>query len=166
MSFTAVLPRMWLVPRTTLILRFFMYPVCRANARLVRKTALTLSCNTRWARKSCKVLFQTLLCTCGERTLLDTDAQGYLPTQVKVRSSLGLGIGNPIVGLQQQGRGQKVADMPKAAGRDTRSPIVGAVELGKLLVSKQLAPLTGQKAVEGISPHIVEVQMVRLKYRH
>lgn len=51
-----------------------------------------------------------------------------------------------------------------------RSPVVRPVQLGKVLVPKQLAPLTGQKTMEGISSNVVEVvdmpealEMVRLK---
>src|SRR5437879_13325309 len=58
--------------------------------------------------------------------------------------------------LQEEGGSQQ-------ARRHARPALIPAVELGELLVSEQLTPVSGQEAVEGVAPDVVEPEMVRLE---
>lgn len=49
--------------------------------------------------------------------------------------------------------------MPAGSG-DTRTPIIRAIEVGEVLVPKQLFPVQGEEAVEGVPSYVIEVGMV------
>ena len=93
--------------------------------------------------------------TLGERPVFHFDTQRHLPAYVEVRPLLGLGVAHPVMCLKQQcGRQQ--------ARRDAVSPVVSAVQLGELLVFKQLPTHRGQQTVEAPTTHVVYVQPVSL----
>ncbi len=65
----------------------------------------------------------------------------------------GLLVRNPVVGLEQQGRGQE-------ARWDTQSPVGEAIEVGEVLVPKQLVALGGQQAVERVPPDVLQIRVI------
>ena len=116
-----------------------------------------------WARNSCSVLFpkdtpaQTAGAgsgRCGKGALVQFGPQCHLPAHVKVRSSFGLIIRNPIVRLEQQGRRQE-------AWRNTIPPIIRTIQPAEVLVPKEVPSLRGQEAIERVPSHKVEVYMIR-----
>ena len=79
--------------------------------------------------------------TLREGPSLDLYTQCHLPAYVEVRFLLGFGVARIVVGLQQKrGRHQ--------ARRNAVPPVVGAVQLPKLLVTKQLSTQRGQQAAK------------------
>ena len=90
----------------------------------------------------------------GEGPVLHLNPQGYFPAEVKVGPSLGLGIADLVVGLEQKGRRQQ-------AGRHAVPAVVGAVEFGELGVPEQPAPQRREETIEAFPPHVVQVQPVR-----
>jgi len=93
--------------------------------------------------------------TLGERPLFQADLQRDFPAQVEVRPRLGLFVGNPFVGLQEQRRSQQ-------ARRDARSPVVRAVKVGEVLVREQLFAVAGEEAVDGVPSHMSEIRVLAL----
>ena len=69
-----------------------------------------------------------------------------------------LGVGAPLIGLQEQGHAEQVR-------RYARSPKLGVVELGEVLVPEQLVPMPGQKAIEGSVPDVLQVELVLIEDR-
>ena len=91
----------------------------------------------------------------GEGPILYLNPQRHLPADVEIGPGLGLGVADLVVGLEQQRRGQQ-------AGRHAFPAVVRAIELSEVGVPEQPAPQRGQETVEGVHPHVVQVQPVRL----
>ena len=90
----------------------------------------------------------------GEGPVLHLNPQGYFPAEVKVGPSLGLGVADLVVGLEQKGRRQQ-------AGRHAVPAVVGAVEFGELGVPEQPAPQRREETIEAFPPHVIQIQPVR-----
>jgi hypothetical protein len=89
----------------------------------------------------------------GEGLVINSHSQGHLPLKVIVGAPLRLIIRGPIIGLKQQGHGQETR-------RDTSSAVVQAIHAGETLVPEQLSCVLGEKAVERLPAH--EVQILRM----
>jgi hypothetical protein len=50
----------------------------------------------------------------------------------------------------------RAAPSPAGSG-NAWSPVVRTVEIGEVLVAEQLVPVQSEEAVEGVSPHVIQV---------
>jgi hypothetical protein len=69
----------------------------------------------------------------GEGAVFNPNAQGDLPTQIKVSSLLSFLVRNTIVRLQKKSSGQQTR-------RNTVTTVVRTVQLGKVFVTKEKSP--------------------------
>jgi hypothetical protein len=89
----------------------------------------------------------------GERADVQFHPAGHLPLQIVGCSPLGLVVRNAVIGLEHEGGGQQ-------AGRDTRTTSRGVVEGGEILVAEDLSTMAGEKGVERVPTHEIEIHRV------